>query len=272
MEAARVAAQRGHHVALYDKATYLGGLIPLAAIVKDLETQDMTIFVRYLQTQLKKEGVTVHLGEEVTEDVITKEKPDVVVVAAGAEHSTFDIPGSSHAKVLPGAKLHKQLKFWLKLFSSAQMQKLSKFYMPVGKRVAVVGGTLHGCELTEFLTKRDRKVTMVHNGPKEELGQGMTIDDLENLWPWLKKKGVPIFSAVQYQRVTDKGLVIRGEDGREITLEVDNIITTQDFVPNLRLSERLKPLVPEVYTIGSSREPGLIVDAMKEGAKIGYSV
>ena len=60
----------------------------------------------------------------------------------------------------------------------------------------------------------------------------MTIDDLENLWPWLKKKGVPIFSAVKYERMTDKGLVIRGADGREITLEVDNIITTQDFVPN----------------------------------------
>ena len=53
---------------------------------------------------------------------------------------------------------------------------------------------------------------------------------------------------------------------------MDHIITTQDFVPNTQLFEKLKPLVPEVYNIGSSSEPGLIVHAMKEGAKIGYAI
>jgi 2,4-dienoyl-CoA reductase (NADPH2) len=272
MEAARVAAKRGHRVVLYEKATYLGGLIPMAAIVKDLETHDMARFVRYLKAQLRKEGVVVHLGREVTEETIRREQPDVAVVAAGAEHSACSIPGASSAKVLPGARLHQQLKFWLKFLSSWEIQALTKLYMPIGKRVAVVGGTLHGCELTEFLTKRGRKVTMVHNGPKSELGDGMTIDDLEMLWPWLKKKGVPIYSGVQYESVTDKGLVIRTSDGQQITLEVDHIITTQDFAPNTRLFEKLKPLVPEVYNIGSSSEPGLIVHAMKDGARIGYAI
>jgi 2,4-dienoyl-CoA reductase (NADPH2) len=272
MEAARVAAKRGHHVSLYDNATHLGGLLPMAAIVKDLETEDITNFVRYLQTQLRKEGVTVHLSTQVTEELVKREKPDAVVIAAGAEHTTFDIPGAANRKVLPGGKLHKQLKFWLRFFSSAQMGWLTKFYMPLGKRVAVVGGTLHGCELTEFLTKRGRKVTMVHDGPKEQLGEGMTIDDLENLWPWLRRKGVPIHAAVKYERVTDQGLVLRTSDGKEITLEVDNIVTTQDFVPNTALFERLKPLVPEVYNIGSSLEPNLIVHAMKDGARIGYAI
>lgn len=272
MEAARVAAQRGHQVALYDKATHLGGLLPMAAIVKDLETEDITHFVQYLGTQLRKEGVAVHLGTEVTEELIKREKPDAVIVAAGAEHTTFNLPGSTNRKVLPGAKLHKQLKFWLRIFSSAQMERLTKLFMPLGKRVAVVGGTLHGCELTEFLTKRGRKVVMVHDGPKEQLGEGMTIDDLENLWPWLRRKGVPIHSAVKYERVTDQGLVVSTSDGKEITLEVDNIVTTQDFVANTALFERLKPLVPAVYNIGSSAEPNLIVHAMKDGAKVGYAV
>ena len=46
---------------------------------------------------------------------------------------------------------------------------------------------------------------MVHDGPKKDLGDGMTIDDLENLWPWLRKKGVPIHSDVRYERITDQG-------------------------------------------------------------------
>ena len=144
--------------------------------------------------------------------------------------------------------------------------------MPLGKRVAVVGGTLHGCELTEFLTKRGRKVVMVHDGPKAQLGEGMTIDDLENLWPWLRRKGVPIHSDAKYERVTDQGLVIKTADGKEVVLEVDNIVTSQDFVANTALYERLKAVVPEVYNIGSSLEPNLIVHAMKDGARTGSTI
>jgi len=272
MEAARVAAKRGHSVVLYEKNTSLGGLMPMASIVKDLETEDIALFIRYLKTQLRKEGVTVHLAREVNEKIISREKPDVVLVAAGAEYSPCNIPGANNRKHLAGGQLHKQLKFWLKIFSPREMQALTKYYMPVGKHVAVVGGTLHGCELTEFLTKRGRKVVMVHDGPKQQLGDGMTIDDLENLWPWLRRKGVPIYSDVRYDRITDHGLVITTKDGEQITLEVDHVITTQDFAPNARLVEQLKPLVREVYNIGSSSEPALIVNAVKDGATIGYAI
>jgi thioredoxin reductase len=244
----------------------------MASIVKELETVDIMTFVKYLETQLRKEGVTVHLKTEVDADVIKREKPDAVIVAAGAAHTTFKVPGGDSRKVLTAAKLHKQLKFFLKYLSPTQLEKLTKLWMPVGKNVVVTGGTLHGCELAEFLTKRNRKVTMVHNGPKEELGKGMTIDDLENLWPWLKRKGVPIEADVKYIRVVDNGLVVGTKDGKEKTLDANNICTTQDFVPNTDLVSKLKGLVPEVYNIGSSNEPGLIVDAMREGAKIGYAI
>ena len=272
MEAARVAAKRGHDVHLYEKASYLGGLIRLAAIVKELETEDLIKFVEYLETQLKKEGVTVKLKQAVTYDVINKLRPDALVIAAGAAHTTFDIPGGDSSKVLKAEKLHKMLKFFLKFFTPEQMAKLSKLFMPVGKDVVVVGGTLHGCELAEYLTKRGRRVTMVHNGPAEELGDRMTIDDLENLWPWLKQQSVPIWSDVQYERVTDEGLMIRQKDQRVYLLKARHIITTQDFVPNRRVEESLKGLVAETYNIGSSQEPGLIVDAVREGAKIGYAI
>lgn len=272
MEAARVAAKRGHEVVLYEKDAYLGGLIPLAAIVKDLETEDLTIFVKYQETQLKKEGVSVHLKKEVTSQLVRKEQPDAVIVAAGAAHSTFDIPGGDSSKVLKAGDMHKQLKFWLKFFSSAQIEKLSKLYMPVGKKVVVVGGTLHGCELAEFLTKRGREVVIVHDGPKEELGDKITIDDLENLWPWFKQKRISIWSDVVYEKITNEGIQIREKDKRVYMLKTRHIITTQDFIPNIKLAEMLKGIVPEIYNIGSSSEPGLIVDAIREGAKIGYAI
>jgi 2,4-dienoyl-CoA reductase (NADPH2) len=272
MEAARVAAQRGHEVVLYEKASYLGGLIPMAAIVKDKETEDLMKYLRYQVKQLKKEGVKVHMKTEVTADLVRKEKPDAVVVATGNAYSKFSVPGGDDKKVISAAKLHKQLKWLLKYLTPLQLQKLTHYYMPVGKSAAVVGGELHGAEVTEFLAKRNRKVVLVHNGPKSELGKGMTVDDLTNLWPWLSKKDVPIYTDVKYDRVTDKGLTITTKDGKTQTFSVDSILTTQELAPNLDLLNSLKGTAPEIYNIGSSREPGLIVDAVREGAKLGYAI
>jgi 2,4-dienoyl-CoA reductase (NADPH2) len=272
MEAARVAARRGHDVVLYEKGSYLGGLIPVAAIVKDLETEDLTLFVKYLATQLKKEGVRVHLKSEVTPDVVKRESPDALIIAAGAAHTKFDLPGADSPKVVQTEKLHGMLKFFLKFFTSAQMEKLSRIWMPVGKTVVVMGGTLHGCELAEYLTKRKRKVVMVHDGPEEELGDRMTIDDLDNLWPWLKQNHVPIWAGVEYQKITSKGLEVSLKDKRKYVMKGKNIITTQDWGPNTSIAEQLKGLVAETHVIGSCKEPGLIVDAMREGAKVGLAV
>jgi 2,4-dienoyl-CoA reductase-like NADH-dependent reductase (Old Yellow Enzyme family)/thioredoxin reductase len=272
MEAARVAALRGHEVVLYEKASWLGGLLPVASMVKHLETVDILTFVKYLKTQIEKEGVKVHLKTEVTPAVIAKEHPDVLVVAAGSAYTKFQVPGGTRRKVLTPGDLHHQLKFFLKFLSPITLEKLTRIWMPVSKNVVVTGGTLHGCELTEFLTKRKRKVTMVHNGPAAELGEGMTGDDLMNLWPWMKKKQIPIITDVQFKEVTGRGLVITDKDGEERLLEAGNICATQEFAPNREIMARLGHLVKEVYNVGSSEKPGLIVDAMREGCKVGLKI
>jgi len=58
--------------------------------------------------------------------------------------------------------------------------------MPIGKHVVVSAGTIHGCELAEFLIKRGRKVTIVHNGT--EIGEGMTGDDKFQFLRWILKR------------------------------------------------------------------------------------
>lgn len=272
MEAARLAARRGHQVALYEQGAFLGGLVPVAAIVKDLESEDLTMFVKYLATQVKKEGVEIHLNTGVTPDLVKREKPDVLIIAAGAAHTTFDLPGAESTKVLRTEKLHAMLKFFLRFFTPAQLEKLSRIWMPVGKEVVVMGGTLHGCELAEFLTKRGRKVAMVHNGPQEELGAGMTVDDLQMLWPWMKQNSIPIWAGVEYLGINDKGLDIRIGDRRKYTLKCRQVVTTQDWGPNRALAEKFLGLAAKTHIVGSCREPGLIVDAVREGAVIGLAI
>ncbi|MBN1320295.1 MAG: FAD-dependent oxidoreductase [Thermoleophilia bacterium] len=272
MEAARVAARRGHEVALYEAGPYLGGLVPVAAIVKDMETEDLTDFVKYLETQLKKEKVTINLKVRVTPEVVRAEEPDVLVLAAGAAHTEFDLPGANSPKVLKTQKLHGRLKLALRSFSARRLERLTRLWMPVGRSVVIVGGALHGCELAEFLVKRGRRVTIAHNGSFKELGDGMTRDDLENLWPWFKLKHVPIWFDAEYREIIDKGLKIRVPDKRVFVLEGKRIIITQDWGPNVAVIEELRHLVEDTRVIGSCREPGWIVDAVREGALAGYAI
>jgi 2,4-dienoyl-CoA reductase (NADPH2) len=272
MEAARVAAKRGHEVTLYEKGSYLGGLVPVAAIVKDLETEDLTDYIRYLETQLKKEKVTVHLKQAVTADLVRREKPDVLVLAAGASHTAFSLPGADSGKVVQTEKLHRQLKLALKFFSPRRLERLTRTWMPVKKSVVILGGTLHGCELAEFLVKRGREVTIVHDGPQSEIGEGIYKDDQENLWPWFKLKHVPIWTDATYQAIVPEGLKIQVPDKRVFILKGKSVMTTQDWGPNQAAIKELAGLVEETYIIGSAKEPGWIVDAVREGALAGYAM
>jgi 2,4-dienoyl-CoA reductase (NADPH2) len=272
MEAARVAARRGHEVVLYEAGPYLGGLAPVAAIVKDMETEDLTDFIKYLETQLKKEKVTINLKKRVTPELVRAEKPDVLILAAGAAHTEFDLAGADSPKVIKTEKLHGQLKLALRFFSARRLERLTRMWMPVAKSVVIVGGTLHGCELAEFLVKRGRRVVIAHDGPYQELGDGMTKDDLENLWPWFKLKHVPIWFDAHYRAIIDRGLKIQVPDKRIFVLEGKDVIITQDWGPNTAVVEELGRLVDDTRVIGSCREPGWIVDAVREGAIAGYSI
>jgi len=272
MEAARVAARRGHQVALYEEDDRLGGLVPLAAVVKDLETQELVDLVAYQKTQLTKEGVAVRLRQRVTPELVRRLKPDALVLAAGAAHTQLEVPGAEDGRVVPSEKLHGMLKAALKVLTPAQINRLSGVWMPVAGSVVVMGGTLHGCELAEYLVKKGRRVVVAHDGPAAELGDGMTVDDLESLWPWLKQKGVTIWAPVEYLEIVEDGLKVRVPDRRQYVLEGRQVMSTQDWSANDAVVGELGGLVEETLVVGSCQDPGLIVDAIREGARAGYAV
>ena len=78
LEAARVAAIRGHQVTLFEKLHMFGGLIPIAAMVQGLEIEDKVAIIRYFKIQLEKLGVEVRQGEEFTSEMADRVKPDVL--------------------------------------------------------------------------------------------------------------------------------------------------------------------------------------------------
>jgi len=269
MEAARVAALRGHKVTLCEKSTKLGGLIPLASMLKDIETDELIAVIRYMERQIRKAGVTVKLNTEVTPVLIAELKPDVVVIAAGGVDSAMDIPGVNGRNVVTSAKLHGQLKFYSRFFGPKTMARLTKVWMPIGKNVVVMGGTIHGCELAEFLIKRGRKVTIVHNGT--EIGEGMTGDDKFQFMRWIAGKNIPVITGAVIEKITDTGLIIIN-GGKEQPIKADTIAFALPLQSNHALQQQLDEKLTEIYAIGDCNEPHLIADAIAGGSKIGHSI
>jgi 2,4-dienoyl-CoA reductase (NADPH2) len=270
MEAALVAALRGHAVSLYEKTPRLGGLVPMAAMVKDVERDDFLALVTYFKKQMAKEGIAVTLGKEIGVKEIEALKPDVLLLAAGGLPDSLKVPGSDRRSVISSAKLLKQLRFFMRFFGVKTLQRLTKIWLPVGKRVVIVGGAIHGCETAEFLIKRGRNVTIVHTD--KTLGEGIPVEDLMRLYPWLDKKGIVRYLEAKYEAVTAKGLVITTREGEKKTLEADTILVTLPYLPNDAIIKSFAGKAPEIYNIGSCAEPGLVVNAIADGAKIGRMI
>jgi 2,4-dienoyl-CoA reductase (NADPH2) len=212
MEAARVAAIRGHEVILYEKEYKLGGLLSLAALVKGLEIEDMEALVRYFKIQINKLGVKTRLGKMFNFSLIQEIKPDVVILATGGIPTLPEIHGINSHNVVKAADLHAKLKIYLRFLGPKVLRWITRFWMPVGKKVIIIGGAIQGCELAEFLVKRGRKVTVVETS--EDLGKGLTELKKVRLFRWLTKKGVAMITGVKYDEITDKGLAIITKDGK----------------------------------------------------------
>jgi 2,4-dienoyl-CoA reductase (NADPH2) len=270
LEAARVAALRGHEVLLFEKEDRLGGLIPIAALVNDVELEDLVDLVRYLALQITKLGVRIELGKEVNAAVIEEYKPDVVLLAAGGRPGVVEIPGINGRNVVSSSKLHHTLKLYHKFLGPKALGSLTKFWMPIGKRVVVMGGAIQGCELAEFLVKRHREVTIVETG--EVLGEGMTADSRRRLFRWLDEKGVARLTGVKYEEITERGLVITTKEGQRTTIEADTIVPILPLQPNTDLIKSLESSAPEFHAIGDCREPHLIADAIADGWQTGCEV
>jgi 2,4-dienoyl-CoA reductase (NADPH2) len=270
LEAARVAAIKGHDVTIYDKTPALGGSLPLASFIKGLDIEDIPAIVRYLKGQINKLGVKVQLGKEVDETLIKEMKPDVVVWAAGGVPVAPQVPGIDSKKVMKAADLYSRVKPLLRMFGPKFLNRVTEFWMPIGKNVIVMGGAIQGCELAEFLTKRGRKVTIVDTG--DIMGQGMVHHLQQQLFIWFAKKGVVLMPRVKYVEVNKDGLVLTDKDGKKQTLTADTIIPALPLSANAAILEKLKGVVPEVYAIGDCRQPQLIVDAIADGARTAHGI
>jgi 2-enoate reductase len=240
MEAARVAALRGHKVTLCEKSERLGGhLVP--ASVPEFK-RDLGWLRDYYQTQLRKLAVKVELGKEVTPELIEEVRADVVIVATGSTPIIPEIPGVGADKVITAIDL---------LLGEKE----------AGQNVIVVGGGLVGCEVAVYLAQKGKRVTIV-----EMLGR--IIPDVfeanrQYLFKALAENGVCVLTDASLGRITDEGAVIVNKRRRyQADLKADTVVLAVGLKPEADLAKALDGNLAEIYSVGDCHEPRKILDAV----------
>lgn len=267
LEAARVAARRGHRVSLFERSRHLGGALILAATVH-AENQP---FLDFLLGEVARLSIDVHLAAELDADAILTRAPDAVVVATGGRLETPRIPGDDAPHVLTGAVLRKRLGGPARMLQRpALLRTATRAWMPIGRRVVVIGGDLAAVELAEFLAVRDRRVSVLEPGPQiaPEVGPKRRAEHLDRL----DDLGVPVNVGARVVRIERDAVVLERPVGGEIRVAADSVILAGNLLPDTQLYDALVGRVPELFAVGDCTGLGLIQKAVLQGAQAGTSV
>jgi len=271
LEAARWAAMRGHQVTLIEQQKRLGGSLVFAAVVRAENGQ----LVDYLSRQLADLHVEIRLREKAVSRTIEHLKPDTVIVATGAVDRNGTIPGAGGNEVLTGDRLRKAVTTFLDipllghLFGPSVIRKLSGVWMPLGKRVIIVGSGVVGCELAVFLAERHRSVTLLEEGSR--LGTGMPGPFRWHIMRKLQENRVSSLTGVRCQHFSGNKLVISTAAGARQELEADAVVLATREIPASAPSLRPEGIA-EFYVIGDCVDVGLIPGAILGGATVGLKV
>jgi 2,4-dienoyl-CoA reductase (NADPH2) len=290
MEAARVAAERGHRVTLCEKEERLGG----TALFSSLVHPENGELVEYLVRQLARLPIEVRLGEQVTQDFVRAFRPDVTLVATGAKRQVPQVPGVTGRQVWSGDELRQilsgsadpatrrklppfqrsLLRIGTTLLSLSdrvdRTRALSKLWMPVGRRVVIVGGGLVGLQLAAFLVERRRDVTVLEEGP--HLGPQMSIPQRWRSLHHLRGHGTRMLTNIQILAFVDEGVEIQTSQGERQTVAADTVVLAGEVFSDRELFEALGELGAEVHSIGDANEVGYIEGAMRAGAQVSREI
>ncbi|MBW2673078.1 MAG: FAD-dependent oxidoreductase [Deltaproteobacteria bacterium] len=248
MEAAMVAAKRGHEVHLFEKEGRLGGQYYLAAVPP--AKGEITSFIVWLKKQLDDHTVAIYLETELTEEIVSREKPDVVVIATGSTPAPLNVPGLKGHVVTAHDVLEGKVD--------------------VGRSVAIIGGGMIGAETANHLAHHGKKVTIV------EMLPAVAQDEQEHVRLFLLKelaeKDVTIYVNTTITAAKDGSLVIERDGKRETIGPFDTVVTAVGLQPCNKLQSRLEGKVDRLLTIGDAAGVRKALDAIAEGYKIGLEI
>jgi 2,4-dienoyl-CoA reductase (NADPH2) len=249
LECAYVAAQRGHEVHVYDKRSELGGTLNEASKAPYGDEELMTC-VNFQKTMCEKYGVELHLGTEVTEDLIQDEMPDAVILATGPVYPRIQGIEPDNKKI-------------------ATVLDVMAGKAEVGDKVVVWGNRKPGIGVALKLAKEGKKVTLV--GKEKTAGFDINPSFKWRYMIYLRQNGVTAYNDCDIEEVGEGEIVVRTFDGYRFPVQYDTIILTER-----EANEDLKSAVQsegiELYVIGDALVPRNLSSAVHDGYRIGLRI
>ena len=249
LNAAWVAAKRGHDVHLYEKQSFLGGqLVPGSRTAYKREMQSL---INFQKKQVELHGVTCHLGQTATAETVQVANPDVVILATGSKPILPSVDGingetvTTFDSVLNGKNLTNQ-------------------------QTVVIGGGATGCEVAYHLSDSGSPVTIIEVMPK--IGGDLEAITKKILILKLKENNVRILTEHRLLRTNKEGVVVAGPDGIEKRIKADRVVVAIGIQPDDTIHKQIRDLGFETHVIGDCLKPRSAKAAIFEGAKIGRSI
>ena len=229
LEAARVAALRGHDVTLFEKTTTLGGQLNIACVPPRKE--EMRRAAQDLIHAVCNAGVHLCMGQTRTAEQLKDAGFDAVINAVGAHSAAPRIPGIDSVNVADA---------WKVLAGEQQ----------VYGTVAVIGGGMVGCETAEYLAARGCKVSVIEMMDKIAAGESITI--LPTLLENYKTYGVEQYPSHKVKEFRMDAVVCENKDGAEVTIPCDYIVLAMGARSNEFDAAALEAANIPVYSIGDA--------------------
>ena len=241
LEAAGIAALRGHDVILFEKKETLGGMLTVASV--PVFKEGTKRYLEYLIRWVKGLPVTIRLSTEAVPENVKALSPDVIIVAAGAEPSMKSLPGAEGPNVVWAGDV---------LAGKAA----------IGDKVLIAGGGLIGCELALFLAGEGKKVTIVEM--LDEPASDLNGISRSLLLEFLEKEGVEIKCGTRVDEILRDGIMAVDKEGNRIKIDSATVALALGMKPLTGLVRSLEGLAPEVYAIGDCVSPRKLINAVHE--------
>lgn len=283
MEAARLLSLKGHKVTLCEASSRLGGTAQFASVAYAPNQR----IVDWLKRQVRNAGIDVRLNTPVTLAMVRKLAPDAIVVATGAKRTMPDIVGGDQSFVFSGddmrnlvlgqnldaleSKTDFKTRFMMRagaitgLTGNLELlRKGSEFWMPIGQRVAIIGGELVGLELAEFLAKRGRKVTLLEETSR--VGKGLPLVRRFRVVDECRELGVDVLTNVRDVEIGDRRVTYLNENSQQRSVGADTVIVAKGATADESLADTLSGIGVPVHKVGDCTGVGYIEGAMRDAA------
>ena len=246
MEAARIAALRGHDVTLYEKRGSLGFMLDFAEMVKGPH-ENLGDLKKYLIRQMELAGVTVVTGTEVTKELIESEAPDAVILAVGGLRDTLTVDGD-----VPVIEMDDFM------------------FTDMGDNVIVYGSNAQAFDTALWLTVHKKHVTMVTPSTADDLDIQQSQHAKRMMTTALYALGFNAYPESSIKSVKDGVATVTLETGLDTQIPCDAVINAADMLPNTALLDGIS--VKETYAIGDCASPFNIALAIRGGNDAGRAV